>query len=137
MSIARRLAHDLGVYYKMDADIVLEMEMALPLSPGTLTDSESGNIIVIGSPNGRYIRQCLEKGKTAFSIADRQDHPPVLQLRGEPLNDSSQGIHIFLSRCCTRIQYREHRSQVSCSPILTKALHHPQCCSLLHMTDQV
>ncbi len=104
MSIARRLAHDLGVYYKLDVDIVLETEMVLPsLSPGrrrTLAESESGNIVIIGNPSGRYIRQCLEKGKTAFSIADRQDGPPVLQLRGETLNDSTQGIHIydFLSR---------------------------------------
>ncbi|KAI9466043.1 hypothetical protein BJY52DRAFT_1112744 [Lactarius psammicola] len=90
MSIARRLAHDLGVYYKLDADIVLETEMGL--SRRTLAESESGNIVVIGSPSGRYIRRCLEKGKTAFSIADRQDGPPVLQLRGETLNDSTQGI---------------------------------------------
>jgi hypothetical protein len=105
MSIARRLAHDLGVYYKLDADIVLDTERVLP-SPGsrrTVSESESGNIIVIGNPSGRYIRQCLRKGKTAFSIADRQDGPPVLQLRGETLNDSTQGI-FFLSR---DIHYRE------------------------------
>jgi len=94
MSIARRLAHDLGVYYKLDADIVLDTEMVLP-SPGsttTLAEPESGNIVVIGNPSGRYIRQCLEKGKTAFGIVDKQDGPPLLQLGGETLNDSSQGI---------------------------------------------
>ena len=90
MSIARRLAHDLGVYFKVDADIVLDTEGALP-SPGVAKE-ETGNIVVIGNPSGRYIRQCLEKGKTAFSIADRQDGPPVLQLRGETLDDPSQGI---------------------------------------------
>ncbi|KAH9004981.1 hypothetical protein EDB86DRAFT_3037142 [Lactarius hatsudake] len=96
MSVARRLAHDLGVYYKLDADIVLETDVMVPSpSPGsrrTLGESGSGNIVVIGSPSGRYIRQCLEKGKTAFSIADRQKGPSVLQLRGETLNDPSQGI---------------------------------------------
>lgn len=94
VSIARRLAHDLGVYYKLDADIVLDTEMVLPFpdSTTTITEPESGNIIVIGNPDGRYIRQCLEKGETVFSIADRQDGPPLLQLRGETLNDSSQGI---------------------------------------------
>ncbi|KAH9079250.1 hypothetical protein EDB83DRAFT_2513796 [Lactarius deliciosus] len=95
MSVARRLVHDLGVYYKLDADIVLETDVMVPSpSPGrrTLGESGSGNIVVIGSPSGRYIRQCLEKGKTAFSIADRQKGPSVLQLRGETLNDPSQGI---------------------------------------------
>jgi hypothetical protein len=99
MSIARRLAHDLGVYYKLDADIVLDTEMVLSSqgSTTTLTEPESGNIVVIGNPSGQYIRQCLEKGKTAFSIADRQDGPPLLQLRGETLNDSSQGILYLLT----------------------------------------
>ncbi|KAI9446617.1 hypothetical protein H4582DRAFT_2069921 [Lactarius indigo] len=98
MSVAQRLAHDLGVYYKLDANVVLETEAIVP-SPSlgsrgsrTLAESESGNIVVIGNPSGRYIRQCLDKGKTAFSIADRQDGPPVLQIRGETLNDPSQGI---------------------------------------------
>jgi hypothetical protein len=99
MSIAQRLAHDLGVYYKLNADIVLDTEMVLPSpdSTATLTELGSGNIIVIGNPSGRYIRQCLEKGKTAFGIADRQDGPPLLQLRGETLNDSSQGILYLLT----------------------------------------
>lgn len=99
MSIARRLAHDLGVYYKLDADIVLDTEMVLPSpdSTTTFTEPEVGNIVVIGNPSGRYIRQCLEKGKTAFSIADRQDGPPLLQLKGETLNDSSQGISYLLT----------------------------------------
>ena len=97
MSIARRLAHDLGVYYKLDADIVLDTELALssPNSISTLVESESGNIVVVGNPSGRYIRQCLGKEKTAFSITDGQDGSPVLQLRGETLNDSTQGMIII------------------------------------------
>ena len=128
MSVARRLAHDLGVYFKLDADIVLDTEMALPSPSSTRTfgESESGNIIVIGNSSGRYIRQCLEKGKSAFSIVHRQGGPPLLQLRGETLNDSSQGItYLFI----TVIRNREHHSQVSYSHIRTKALCRPLCCS--------
>jgi hypothetical protein len=127
MSIARRLAHDLGVYYKLDADIVLDGEMVLPPpdSTTTHTEPEPGNIIVIGNPSGRYIRQCLEKGETVFSIVDRQDGTPLLQFRGETLNDLSQGIFYFLSV----IRYREHFSQVSCSHIRMGTLCRPQCSS--------
>lgn len=88
------------MYYKLDADIVLDTEMVLssPDSATTFTEPEVGNIVVIGNPSGQYIRQCLEKGKTAFSIEDRQDGgPPLLQLRGETLNDSSQGILYLLT----------------------------------------
>lgn len=137
MSIARRLAHDLGVYYKLDADIVLDTEMVLPSpdSTATITEPELGNIVVISSPSGRYIRECLDKGKTAFSIVDQQDGgPPLLQLRGETLNESSQGILFLLNMV---IRYLEHRSQVSYSHIHTEARHRLQCCSSSHSTDRV
>lgn len=128
MSIARRLAHDLGMYYKLDADIVLDAEMVLSSLDSTTahTEPEPGNIIVIGNPSGRYIRQCLEKGETAFSIVDRQVGPPLLQLRGETLNDLSQGIVYFYQPF---VIVNRHRSQVSCSHIRMGTLCHPQCSS--------
>jgi hypothetical protein len=120
MSIARRLANDLLTYFKLDADIVPETEMEEPevletdienegddavtvtcagtgagagAGTGTEegTEKGTGNIVVIGGPSGRYIRRCLAKRRTAFSIADQENGPPVLQLRGEPLNGVSQG----------------------------------------------
>ena len=112
MSIARRLANDLLTYFKLDADIVPETEMEEVLETeiseneghdtvtyaGTRTrtgtgtgTAGTGNIVVIGGPSGRYIRRCLAKQRTAFSISDQEKGPPVLQLRGEPLNGISQG----------------------------------------------
>jgi hypothetical protein len=107
MSIARRLANDLLTYFKLDADIVPETEMEEEeevLETDVENENEgdtvthagtgtagTGNIVVIGGPSGRYIRRCLAKRRTAFSISDQEKGPPVLQLRGEPLNGISQG----------------------------------------------
>lgn len=106
MSIARRLANDLLTYFKLDADIVPETEMEEKVLEtdsvenegdttvnyaGTGAGAGTGNIVVVGGPSGRYIRRCLAKRRTAFSIADQAEGPPVLQLRGEPLNGISQG----------------------------------------------
>jgi hypothetical protein len=90
MSVARRLANDLFTYFKLDADIVHETEVGeaqgdAHAEPGT------GNIVVIGSPSGQYIRRCLAKGRTAFTVAEKESGPPVLQLKGETLSGSSQG----------------------------------------------
>jgi hypothetical protein len=88
LSTAQRLANDLFVYHKLDAEIVLETEY---LEARDVTRTGMGNIIVIGSPRGQYIRQCLTKRRTAFSIEDGEDGSPVLQLRGQKLSGSSQG----------------------------------------------
>lgn len=110
MSIARRLANDLLTFLRLDADIVPEKEMEdsevletgigndgdtvnySGTGAGAGTGTGTGNIVVIGGPSGRYVRRCLAKRRTAFSIADQEKGPPVLQLRGEPLNGISQGI---------------------------------------------
>jgi hypothetical protein len=88
VSIARRLANDLLTYFKLDADIVPETEV---LETQGDTHAGAGNIVVIGGPGGQYIRRCLAKRRTAFTIADQENGPPELQLRGEPLNGLSQG----------------------------------------------
>jgi len=101
MLIARRLANDLLTYFKLDADIIPEAEMAdLETTTTTVTRGDTGtyagtgtgNIVVIGGPSGQYIRRCLTQRRTAFSIGDQERGPPVLQLNGEPLNGLSQGI---------------------------------------------
>jgi hypothetical protein len=115
MSIARRLANDLLTYFKLDADIVYETEMEEEVletgienegdttvnydyagtgagaGKGAGAGAGAGNIVVIGGPSGQYIRRCLAKRRTTFSIADQENGPPVLQLRGESLNGISQG----------------------------------------------
>jgi hypothetical protein len=92
MSVARRLATDLLAYFKLDADIVHENETELI---GTRDDdgtrAGTGNIVVIGSPGGQYIRRCLAKKRTAFTISDEESGPPELRLRGETLSGVSQG----------------------------------------------
>ena len=85
---AQRLANDLLVYHKFDAEIVLETEY---VETRGVTRTDIGNIIVIGSPSGQYIRRCLTKRRTAFSIEDGDDGSPVLQLRGQTLRGLSQG----------------------------------------------
>ncbi|KAI0005870.1 hypothetical protein BJV74DRAFT_761059, partial [Russula compacta] len=89
MSIARRLANDLFTYFKLDADIVHETEV-LETRGDDL--SGTGNIVVIGSPSGQYIRRRLAKRRTAFSIVERESGPPVLQLGAEILSGPSKGI---------------------------------------------
>jgi hypothetical protein len=88
LSTAQRLANDLFVYHKLDADIVFETEL---LDSRGETHPGTGNIVVIGSPSGRYIRQCLAKRRTAFTIADGEGGSPVLQLRGQTLGGPFQG----------------------------------------------
>lgn len=91
MSIARRLANDLFTYFKLDADIVHETEILEAQYDDAHARTGSGNIVVIGSPSGQYIRRCLEKGRTAFTIVESESSPPVLQLKGETLSGLSQG----------------------------------------------
>jgi len=88
MSVARRLANDLFTYFKLDADIVHETEVGEAQGNA---HAGTGNIVVIGSPSGQYIRRCLEKGRTAFTVAEKESGPPVLQLKGETLSGLSQG----------------------------------------------
>ena len=92
MSIARRLANDLFTYFKLDADIVHETEILEVVQyDDAHARTGSGNVVVIGSPTGQYIRRCLGKGRTAFTIVESESSPPVLQLKGETLSGLSQG----------------------------------------------
>jgi hypothetical protein len=100
-SIARRLANDLFTYLKLDADIVHETEIIEGPHSNTHALAGTGNVVVIGSPSGQYIRRCLAKGRTAFTIAGKESGSPVLQLNGETLSGLSQG-NLFSKREWTR-----------------------------------
>jgi len=91
MSIARRLANDLFTYFKLDADIVHETEILEARCDDAHARTGTGNIVVIGSPGGQYIRRCLAKRRSAFTIAESESGLPVLQLKGETLSGPSQG----------------------------------------------
>ncbi len=139
ISIARRLANDLLTYFKLDADIVPESEMEDLETTTTTTETRgtsyagtgTGNIVVIGGPSGQYIRRCLTQRRTAFSIADQENGPPVLQLNGEPLNGLSQGKIIVPSKKEWISFHHKYFlfGKVSYSHIHTNPLPPPQCCS--------
>ena len=127
MSIARRVANDLFAYFKLDADIVHETEILEAQHDDFHARMGTGNIVVIGSPSGRYIRQCLAKGKTAFTIAESDNSPPVLQLKGETLSGLSQG-NLVQGQKWSRL-HRGSILQGSCSHIHTNPHLPPPCCS--------
>ncbi|KAI0273854.1 hypothetical protein BC834DRAFT_815835 [Gloeopeniophorella convolvens] len=89
MSIALRLAHDLWMYFKLDSEIVSEFDILADRDPVL---ARGCNVVVIGTPGGLYVRQCLARGTTTFKVADREDGLPVLQLNGESLDGLSQGV---------------------------------------------
>ena len=102
--MARRLANDLFTYLKLDVDIVHETEIIEGPQSNTRARAGTGNIVVIGSPSGQYIRQCLAKERTAFTIAEKESGSPVLQLNGETLSGLSQG-NLFAKHDWTGLSY--------------------------------
>lgn len=117
-SIAQRLANDLLTYFMLDTDIMPETEA---LETQSDTGAGTGNIVVIGDPSGQYIRRCLAEQRTAFTVADQENGPPVLQLRGEPLNKLSQG-NIMQSRAGF-VHHTSHRCHVHASTRILSLLH--------------
>ncbi|KAI0747842.1 hypothetical protein C8Q80DRAFT_1219255 [Daedaleopsis nitida] len=88
VSAALRIAHNLNVYHKLDADIIEDAEAALKISEGTLG---TGNLLILGSGvPGELAQSMLRQGKTSFSIRDR-----ALELRGRSLNAPSSAT-LFL-----------------------------------------
>ena len=63
LSVALRIAHDLNVHHRLDAEILLESEV-LPLL-GLDSWSES-NIVFIGKPSSTLVQQVLGDKKTPF-----------------------------------------------------------------------
>ncbi|KAI0057117.1 hypothetical protein BV25DRAFT_1974045 [Artomyces pyxidatus] len=88
LAIAQRIAHDLFLFHNLDAEILLDSEALQSHDTG---DFETGNIIAIGTPHSRYIRRNLRESQGVFQIAHGPDSA-VLQLRGKPLNETSQGV---------------------------------------------
>ncbi|ETW85653.1 hypothetical protein HETIRDRAFT_150141 [Heterobasidion irregulare TC 32-1] len=91
LSVAHRLAHDLDVYHKLDAEIVADGAALQRLGAGELGP---GNVVVVGmggsgdaAAEGRFARQVLGLGKTAFGM----DDGAMLTLRGQRLDEPSQG----------------------------------------------
>jgi len=66
LSAALRIAHDLNVHHRLDAEIVLESEALPLLDAGPWSD---GNIVFIGKPSSEFVRRVLEDQKTPFGVA--------------------------------------------------------------------
>ncbi|KAI0646781.1 hypothetical protein C8Q79DRAFT_907130 [Trametes meyenii] len=79
LSAALRLAHNLNVYYRLDADIINDEEALDTFGEASFG---LGNVIVVGL--GKFARSVLLQGKTAFRA---QEH--TLELRGRLLNEPS------------------------------------------------
>ncbi|KAI0362755.1 hypothetical protein OH77DRAFT_1389445 [Trametes cingulata] len=79
LSAALRLAHNLNVYHKLDAEILDDQEASQRLLEAS---SFPGNVVVIGL--GAFARSVLREGKTVLGVRDQ-----TLELRGRLLNESS------------------------------------------------
>ena len=88
LSAALRIAHNLNVYHKLDAEVITEGEAAVRLRDGSLA---SGNLVVLGSGDlGAFATSILKEAKTPFALRDS-----TLELRGQSLNAPSTGT-LFL-----------------------------------------
>ena len=63
LSVALRIAHDLNVYHRLDAEIVLESEVLPSLGLGSWSE---GNIVFIGKPSSVLVQRVLGDEKTPF-----------------------------------------------------------------------
>ncbi|KAI0670663.1 hypothetical protein C8Q78DRAFT_1070204 [Trametes maxima] len=79
LSAALRLAHNLNVYHKLDAEIINDEEALGKLGEASFS---LVNVVVIGL--GKFARSVLLQGKTVFRVQG-----DTLELRGRPLNDPS------------------------------------------------
>ncbi|KAL7283150.1 hypothetical protein ACG7TL_002576 [Trametes sanguinea] len=85
LSVALRLAHNLNVYLKVDADIIDDEEAKRNMENSSFG---SGNMIVLGLSN--FARTVLNERKTAFGVVDG-----ALSLKGRLLNQPSMAA-LFL-----------------------------------------
>lgn len=65
LSVALRIIHDLNVYHRLDAEIVLESEALPLLGAGSWPD---GNIVFIGKHSSDLVRRVLRKRRTLFEV---------------------------------------------------------------------
>ncbi|TBU28927.1 hypothetical protein BD311DRAFT_757466 [Dichomitus squalens] len=88
LSAGLRIAHNLDVYHKLDADIITEDEAATRMRDGSLA---SANIVVLARGElGAFSRSILEEARTPFKISGTS-----LKLRGRLLNGPSMAT-LFL-----------------------------------------
>ena len=67
LSVAKRLAHDLDVYHKLDAEVIYASEASERLQRASLGQ---GNVVVLGGSDNTFGRALLHGDKTAFSFSE-------------------------------------------------------------------
>lgn len=94
MSLAIRLAYDLHVYHRLDADINRDHEAIGRGDPG---DWPRFNVVLIGSLKHPLIQNVLRQNKTSLGLTDGQ-----LILNGRPIRthpSTGNSIIMLIARC--------------------------------------
>ena len=86
LDAALRLAHDLDVYHKLDAEIMDAAEATKRLSEGVL---RHGHVVTIGGSQNVFTRQLLLNSETPFSLTSKG-----LVLRGRPIAQGSATLFL-------------------------------------------
>ncbi|KZT03565.1 uncharacterized protein LAESUDRAFT_814646 [Laetiporus sulphureus 93-53] len=87
LSAALRIANNLDLYHKIDADIIDDEEALRRQSSRSLG---RGNIVVLGSSESHFLGSVLASNRSQFSM-----HDGSLRLKGRPLN-TSENTALFL-----------------------------------------
>lgn len=78
--MALRIAHDLNVHHRLDAEIVRESEALSLFLEGLWSP---GNVVFIGTPYSELVKRILADKKTSFEVATTG-----LVLRDQALDNS-------------------------------------------------
>lgn len=131
LSIATRLAHDLDLYFKLDAEVISDSEAIERLDAGTIGESK-GNIVFIGlTGEGEFAKRILSEGKTVFSI-DTAAEKPSLKLNGDTVQGPSKGMQVQFSpkfRACTNV------IPIFRCPVPTSPPNHPRSLHPIHVRN--
>jgi hypothetical protein len=84
LSIALRIAHDLNLYHKLDAQIATHTEIA-----EQRIRSSPGNVFIIGRPSDSFIRDFLNEGPTPIKVS--REFPHVVTVNGQSWDEPSLG----------------------------------------------
>ena len=84
-SVAKRLAHDLHLYHRLDSELISEGDSS-PHPPS------AGNSVVIGTLQSVSVQRALGEAKTPFRLQDGS-----LVLNGKPLPTNTECKHMQLS----------------------------------------
>ncbi|THH31747.1 hypothetical protein EUX98_g2437 [Antrodiella citrinella] len=86
LSVAKRIAHDLNLYHKLDTDVLYASEASARLQQGSLGP---GNVVVVGGSTNSLAKALLLQHKTPFSLSAN-----ILTLNGEVVDKSAAALFL-------------------------------------------